>query len=131
LFRRQREVPYGPYLSLATVIVLFGWDHIWPKLSHYFDFGLLLPPFAVFAAVLLAASLLVVEAAKRALGIAEPEGEWIEEWTPADQLQHFAGNKLDDNHRFHQTTAQREWPGTAAARGTLYSQRWRDGATRR
>ena len=30
IFRRDREIPYGPYLSLATLVVILGWKHIWP-----------------------------------------------------------------------------------------------------
>jgi leader peptidase (prepilin peptidase)/N-methyltransferase len=126
IFRPQWVLPFGPYLALGAVIVLFGWDHIWPSCSRIFDLGILLPPLALFAGLLLAAALFVVQAAKRALGISTVHQEWVEEWKPADQLMHYAGNKVDEQHRFKRLAARRDWPGTSAARGTLYDHRWRN-----
>lgn len=41
-FQIGREIPYGPYLSLATLTVLLGWRWIWPIVGWYFSLGLLL-----------------------------------------------------------------------------------------
>ena len=43
IFRREREIPYGPYLSLATLIVIVGWRHIWPSAERAFRAGPLRP----------------------------------------------------------------------------------------
>lgn len=35
---RDRELPLGPYLSMAAVVLMFSWGWIWPKrLETYFD----------------------------------------------------------------------------------------------
>jgi leader peptidase (prepilin peptidase)/N-methyltransferase len=34
----EREIPYGPFLSMAAVVLLLAWPRIWPKyLMPYFD----------------------------------------------------------------------------------------------
>ena len=38
LTRRQHVLPYGPYLSLATVVLVFGGDLVWPWLQRRFPF---------------------------------------------------------------------------------------------
>jgi leader peptidase (prepilin peptidase)/N-methyltransferase len=124
LARRQREIPYGPYLSLAALVVLLGWPHIWPSAERVFDMGALLPLFVLLAGVMLAACLMFLQVVKRIFGIGGPREEWIEEWTPADQLLHYAGDKIDTEHESGRTV---QWPGTSAGRGTLYERHWRNG----
>jgi leader peptidase (prepilin peptidase) / N-methyltransferase len=126
-FRRSREIPYGPYLSLATLIVILGWSTIWPPAQRIFQLGPLLLFPAIFMTVGLFASLQLIQAFKRAIGISlDPplEDEWIEEWTSADQLTHFVGENVDS----HQGRWRiEEWPGAAAGRGTAGDQNWRRG----
>lgn len=122
IFRRQREIPYGPYLSLATIFVLFGWQTIWEKSERFFDLGPLLALFGLFAAAVLAVSLMSMQLAKRLLGFKLAESEWIEEWTSADQLKQFAGDKIDEEQH---GPFRADWPGIAAGRGILFEQRWR------
>ncbi|MGH7200867.1 MAG: prepilin peptidase [Planctomycetaceae bacterium] len=128
VFRRQREIPYGPYLSAAALLLLAFWPSIWPIAERFFSIGPLLAPVAVAGVVSLAASLMLMQFVKRLLGIplAPPQEEWIEEWTSADQLTFFAGESVD-----HQQGRWRsdEWPGIAAGRGTLHEQRWKHGGT--
>ncbi len=127
LVKRQRVIPYGPYLSFAALVVLFGWKRIWPACERFFDFGILLPVVAVIGAFLLAGSLLFVQAVKRMLGFKTEHEAWVEEWRPADQLLHYAGNKIDEQRAQQGSSA---WPGVAAGRGTLCYNRWRHGAGR-
>ena len=35
----QREIPYGPYLSLAALIVIVGWKWLWGVFEHIFELG--------------------------------------------------------------------------------------------
>ena len=53
IVRRDREIPYGPYLSLATLILLLGWRHIWPAAERFFSLGLFVPAMGVVMCVLL------------------------------------------------------------------------------
>jgi leader peptidase (prepilin peptidase)/N-methyltransferase len=42
---RDREIPYGPFLCLATLVVIVRWDSIWnyPRIQEYFAVGWLVP----------------------------------------------------------------------------------------
>jgi leader peptidase (prepilin peptidase)/N-methyltransferase len=125
LFRRDREIPYGPYLSLATLILLIGWKHIWPAAERVFSLGFFVPAMGLLMCALLYLSLQMMQWTKRLLGIPDfvpAEEETI--WQSADQLFHFAGDNAD-----HQRTGWRrpQWPGVSAGRGSLNEQRWRSG----
>jgi len=37
---RGRAVPYGPFLCLATVVVVIAWSPIWSATAEYFSFGI-------------------------------------------------------------------------------------------
>ena len=124
VFRREREVPYGPYLSLGTLIVLFGWNKIWPILEHVFETGPLVPLFGLFMVVMLVVTLQMIQLVKRLLGIPLYPPEWNEEWTSADQLSFFAGKKVDPHQGCWRTD---RWPGSDSGRGAVHEQRWRDG----
>jgi leader peptidase (prepilin peptidase)/N-methyltransferase len=43
LLRRDREIPYGPFLCLATVVVIVRWASLWDWLSPLFEIGWLVP----------------------------------------------------------------------------------------
>lgn len=123
IFRRDRYIPYGPYLSLGALLVLLGWQTIWPSAGRIFSLGpMLLAVFAVMLA-LFVANLALVQIVKRLLGIDSEPDEPVAEWTAADQNQYFAG-ELVDRHSGRWKT-QHDWPGIAAGRGTLQQERWR------
>lgn len=125
LFRRRREIPYGPYLSAATLIVLLGWRQIWPVAQRIFALGPLIPAMGLIMAVMLALTLLVMQGVKRLLGIPlYPEPGWIEQWTSADQLAYFAGQTPDLSQGQWRT---KPWPGESSGRGTVFYERWRYG----
>jgi leader peptidase (prepilin peptidase)/N-methyltransferase len=127
VFRRDREIPYGPYLSLATLVLLLGWKSIWPPIERYYlIIGPLLPVYAFIMAVLLAASLLFMRSAKRLMGIPLLGDEVYDEWTSADQLAYQAGENSDSQSG---SCRDGQWPGTAAARGTNFADQWRHGST--
>jgi prepilin signal peptidase PulO-like enzyme (type II secretory pathway) len=50
--RRDTEVPYGPFLCLAALIVLVCWAAIWDRTWVYFE-GLLVPVVVVFCIALM------------------------------------------------------------------------------
>ncbi len=41
--KRDDEIPYGPFLCLATLVVLFRWNSIWKSMAQYFEMPLLIP----------------------------------------------------------------------------------------
>ncbi len=129
--RRPREIPYGPYLSVATLLVILFWKQLWPTAERWFDLGPFVPITAIFGLAMLGVSLVLVQLIKRLLGIPlypEEMDEFIEEWTPADQLTYQAGENVD---REQGNWKRETWPGTAAGRGTMCAEQWRDGARQR
>src|SRR5581483_10353130 len=95
VIRRDREIPYGPYLSVATLLLILGWRHIWPSAERVFSLGLFVPAMGVLMCVLLFLSLQMMQGLKRLLGIAEEPIELDEGWESGDQLFHFAGEQAD------------------------------------
>jgi leader peptidase (prepilin peptidase) / N-methyltransferase len=56
----EREIPYGPFLCLATVGVMVNWFATWDWARKIFEMGWLVPAVLAVCMVLLAALLLVV-----------------------------------------------------------------------
>lgn len=124
VFRRDREIPYGPYLSLATLIVLIGWKQIWPPAERFFGLGVFVPAMGVVMCALLFLTLQMLRWTKRLLGIRDDEPEEDATFQSADQLFHFAGDNAGDRPPgWHRP----QWPGLTAARGSLFEHRWRNG----
>jgi leader peptidase (prepilin peptidase)/N-methyltransferase len=124
--RREREIPYGPYLSLAAVIVLLRFHDIWPFWERIFATGVFVPVMAVVGTCLMAFLFYFMQVVKRVLGIPlYEERVWYEEvWTSADQLEY----QYSENHDRQQGRWRvncREWPGIDAGQGTLQANRWR------
>lgn len=40
---RDKEIPYGPFLCLAAVVVIVQWDAVWSRTEHVFNVGWLVP----------------------------------------------------------------------------------------
>jgi len=124
IFRRDREIPYGPYLSLAALTVILGWRHIWPAAERIFSLGLFVPVMGVFMCFVLFASLQMMQWTKRLLGIPDflPDEGIV--WQSADQLFHYAGENTD---HMPNGWKRSQWPGVGAGRGSLFEARWRSG----
>jgi leader peptidase (prepilin peptidase)/N-methyltransferase len=124
LFRRVYVIPYGPYLSLGTLIVLLGWQPIWGRLEHVFRLGPWLGLYVAVMGVLLFLSLMLVQGVKWLLGIPlYPED--FGEWTSADQLSFFTPYERQTGNGALTNT---KWPGIAASRGQRQWQSWRHGS---
>ncbi|MDB4614049.1 prepilin peptidase [bacterium] len=127
VFRRQTEIPYGPYLSLGTLLLLLFWKKLWPMGERVFDFG---PPIVVLGFMMLVAmavTLYAMQLIKRLLGIPlypAVQYEWVEDWTSADQLFHYTGERIETDQGQWKRSG---WDGANAGRGLSQGQRWRDG----
>ncbi len=122
LVRLPPALPYGPYLSLATLVVLFGWNVIWPAMLPLFLLGPLLFVLAAMMVVVLAVALGFIQLMKRLLGITD----WLEElpvWSSADQLHYQAGENHDARHG---SWKRPRWTGISASQGQLHEHRWRN-----
>ncbi len=125
LFSKQEftwAMPYGPYLSLATIIVLFCWKYFWPAIDRIFMPGPLLLVFAFAMLIMLAFSLFVIQGLKWLVGIDPWPGDDLT-WRSADQLHHYSGETVDPNHGSWKRSS---WPGTESGRGQLNEHRWRN-----
>ncbi|MDB5385658.1 MAG: pppA [Planctomycetaceae bacterium] len=123
LFARQREIPYGPYLSMAALVVIVGWKWIWDMFERVFELGPLLPFLAVGMAIGLYLLLHVTQFIKWCLGIElYPPPEWTEEWTSADQLIYLSMEQTDPQQG---QWRQSQWPGSQAGAGQIHANNWR------
>lgn len=122
LVRLPPALPYGPYLSLATLVVLFGWNVIWPAMLPLFLLGPLLFVLAVMMVVVLVVALGFIQLIKRMLGVTD----WLEElpvWSSGDQLHYQAGENHDARHGSWKLP---RWTGISASQGQLHEHHWRN-----
>jgi len=122
-FKRSREIAYGPYLSLAALLVLFFWRPWFSSASHYFSLGPVVFVHGAILFVLLGLTLMLVQYVKRLLGFDdfdEPQGEW----DSGDQLAFFANKEATSvSSPLHPPA----WPGNSSGQGRQFTDRWRSG----
>ncbi len=127
LTRRGREIPYGPYLSLATLLLLVFWKTLWPPARQIFEMGPMLAIMALVMCGLLVLSLQLVQLLKRLLGISlqhQIQSE-LPVWTSADHLS-FYGSQRPDLQAGQWPI--REWPGSLSGRGQQGVHTWKSAA---
>ncbi|MEI8020324.1 MAG: prepilin peptidase, partial [Schlesneria sp.] len=109
-FRPTREIPYGPYLSIGTLLVVSFWNRFFSRhFETVFSQGLLLPIEFLLMGMLFAPSLVLMRYVKQQLGF-QDEPTVVEEWTSADQLSFFDSKKSFDT----------PWPGISSGQGTSH-----------
>lgn len=128
-YRRAREIPYGPFLSLSTLLVVVFFRQIWPFWERIFSTGMMVPAMAAVGLVLMIISLYGIQSIKKMMGISLYDQEvWTEEWTSADQL----GYQYSENQDRHQGRWRTDdWPGLDSGLGMSHHERWRHGQGRR
>jgi len=123
LFKRSREIAYGPYLSIAALLVLLFWNVRFSKFQQYFCLGPIVIVHGVFMLAMLALTLMFVQYVKRLLGFVDfDEPPW--EWSSGDQLAHYANKEATSVSNPLQPPT---WPGTSAGQGRQFTDRWRSG----
>lgn len=122
-YRRAREIPYGPFLSLSTLLVVLFFDRIWPFWERIFSTGMMVPAMAIVGLVLMILSLYGIQSIKKMMGISLYDEEiWTEEWTSADQL----GYQYSENQDRHQGRWRTDgWPGVDSGQGMRQHDQWR------
>ena len=125
IVRGENEIPYGPFLSAATILLLLTWPYSWPFAKRFFDMGPLLFVIGTVAVLSLAASLSVVHLVKKLLGLSTGADLQCDGgWSSADHLTFYATERPDEQ------TGQwscEQWPGARAGRGLKSSHDWRHG----
>jgi leader peptidase (prepilin peptidase)/N-methyltransferase len=125
IVRRDREIPYGPYISLATLLMLFAWPKLWTAAERIFCLGPVVILMGLAMSVMLVATLYAMQGVKRLLGIPLHEESWLAEWTSADQLAHFAGEHVDEQQGGWRHEV---WQGQLSGRGLSHYETWRRGS---
>jgi len=123
-YKREREIAYGPYLSIAALLVLLLWRPWFSKSEQWFSLGPIVFVQGVVLFAMLALTLMLVQFLKRALGFRDPAPA-IVDWTAGDQLAFFA-NKEDSVASILRQSSN--WPGAASGQGRQFTDRWRSGA---
>ncbi|MEI7702050.1 MAG: prepilin peptidase [Planctomycetia bacterium] len=122
IFRRRDEIPYGPWLSLATFLLLAAWKTIWPIAERIFDMGPFVLLMGLFMFVMLFVSLHLSQIVRKLLGFraadpgAEPVDDGIPVIYPSDRSDPGAGQ-----------WDRPLWPGQRAGQGLAGYSRWRHG----
>lgn len=122
-FIKDRAIPYGPYLSLGTLLTLLFWQPLWSRIGRIFELGALLIPIALFMCVSFGITLAAVYLFKRAFGLL-PQPQPLGEWRAAHQNLFIAGEKVN-RHTCEWST--NDWEGEASGRGSVHEERWRGG----
>lgn len=122
---RDNEIPYGPFLSAATVVLLLFWQQIWPLAARFFDMGPFLALMLLFMIVLLAGSLQLVQLIKRLVGLGLPDEFDDGGWSSADHLSYYNSERPDEQTGLWQVD---QWPGVRAGRGLQREHNWRRGS---
>lgn len=118
----NREIPFGPFLSVGTLVTLLGWKWIWPRVEMYFSLGVLFPVVALIFGGGLFVLLLSIRFLKRLFGWPDDADVLFEEWTSADHLFHFSGETVD---RQQGQWRRDSWPGESSGRGQSQWEQWR------
>ena len=119
--RSTREIPFGPYLSIGTLLVVLFWNPYFSRFEHFFSYGPLLPVVFLIMGGLFVPLLVLLRLIKQALGFHD-ELLITEEWTSADQLSFFANQ---EEKGLRPPLQIKGWPGVSSGQGTAHTNRWR------
>lgn len=124
-FKLDKEIPYGPYLSLGSLIVMLSWREVWEHFARrFFSLGPMLLPLVLMMFVMFPLLLFMMQGIKWLLGIPLHPPEPVGVWTAADQNQFVASENADRHQGRWPTTP--DWPGDASGRGTTHVEQWKN-----
>ena len=121
----DNEIPYGPFLSAATVLLLLTWPLSWPFAKRFLDMGPLLILMGIGGACSLAVMLYVVQIGKRLLGFEHGEFDDDGGWSSADHLTYYNAERPDE--QTGQWPTEHQWPGARSGRGLRPYHDWKTG----
>ena len=120
--KRDREIPYGPWLSLATIALLVSWKWSWPLAKRVFDLGPALIVVGLTMALSLAVILQLVQIIKRLLGFSSDYAIEDELWSSADHLAYYNSERPDEQTG---QWSREQWTGCRSGRGLTPYHNWR------
>jgi leader peptidase (prepilin peptidase)/N-methyltransferase len=121
-FIQNKMIPYGPYLSLGTILMILCWPQIWPYAENFFKMGIIVPILAVIMSVMLLVTLSLMQVLKRMAGISLDDD--YPTWSSGDHLMFYNTKKSD---QAPSTWKQTNWPGEQAAQGQSHLKSWQNG----
>jgi leader peptidase (prepilin peptidase) / N-methyltransferase len=124
--KRDREIPYGPWLSLATLLLILFWPIVWPLADRIFDMGPFVPLMGLSMFVSLLVSLQAIQLVKRLFGISSKTAAGLgdEGWSSADHLSYYNSERPDEQTGLWDRSV---WPGGRSGRGLGNYYQWRHG----
>ena len=125
--RRERELPYGPFLAMGTLFFLYAFRFLW--IDHFeptFGYGPFLLLLLAAGAAMFVPLLLVTRLVRRGLGIPDLVAPDTGPWRTADQLHYWAGEHVDRFEGRWRTGPETDWPGGDAGRGQRHEADWRN-----
>ena len=124
--KRDREIPYGPWLSLATLLLILFWPLFWPLADRIFDMGPFVPLMGFFMFVSLLACLQLIQLVKRLFGISSRTVAGLGDggWSSADHLSYYNSERPDEQTGLWDRSV---WPGGRTGRGLGNYHQWRHG----
>ncbi|MCH2203833.1 MAG: A24 family peptidase [Fuerstiella sp.] len=115
--------PFGPWLSLAALLLLLAWRTIWPNAKPVFDFGMVLFLFGLTGFLGMAVMLRAVYLVKSMSGINELQLDAESDWSSADHLIYYGAERPDEQSGLWPIP---QWPGGRSGRGLGYNHEWRN-----
>lgn len=125
--RRERELPYGPFLAIGTLFLLYAFKFLWfEHLEPTFGYGPFLLLLLAAGATMFVPLLLLARVIRRGLGIPDLQPTNPHLWRAADQLHYRAGEHVDRFEGRWRTGPETDWPGGDAGRGQRHEADWRN-----
>lgn len=118
---KAREFPYGPWLSMAAILLLLFWPWIWPRVGQIFLLGGIVPILGGVILILLG----VMLRAMRWWRGGDDDAWMLAEWRRYLLNLFLRENRPDSGSRIHPTDSSPRWRGIESARGESGAWTWR------
>jgi len=122
VLRRRDEIPYGPWLSLAALLLLLLWNSLWPMAERIFDMGPFLLLMGLVMIVVLYATLHLMQLVRRALGMRVVSETSVSEDDGIPMI--YPGERSDPTAGLWDRPV---WSGVRSGQGLTVLHRWRNG----
>lgn len=122
ILRRRDEIPYGPWLSLAALLLLLFWNSLWPMAERIFDMGPFLLLMGLVMTLVLYATLHLMQLVRRLLGLAVVSEVSVAQDDGIPMI--YPGERSDPTAGLWNRSV---WSGVRSGQGLSAVHRWRTG----